>query len=109
MCSSTPIAFTPAVRSPILISSSARVLTGGPALDTRHRHLSLYTDLSRMVRERGLLCRRYAYYWSRMTMAVTAFVAVWVAFFVIGNSWGCGPVTRSHARSPLSSAADRSN
>ncbi len=55
--------------------------------DTRQRHLSLYTDLSRMVRERGLLRRRYAYYWSRIALAISAFTAIWVAFFILGNSW----------------------
>ncbi|MBA3989476.1 MAG: acyl-CoA desaturase [Propionibacteriales bacterium] len=62
-------------------------MSTGPAVDTRQRHLSLYTDLSRMVRERGLLRRRYAYYWSRIALAVAAFVAIWVAFFILGNSW----------------------
>jgi len=51
------------------------------------RDQSLYTDLARTVRESGLLRRRYAYYWSRIALAVSAFALVWVGFFVIGNSW----------------------
>ncbi len=53
----------------------------------RQSHLSLYTDLSRMVRERGLLHRRYAYYWTRISLAILTFVAIWAGVFVIGNSW----------------------
>ncbi|MEJ7755217.1 MAG: fatty acid desaturase [Nocardioidaceae bacterium] len=56
-------------------------------MDTRHRHLSSYTELSRIIRDKGLLQRRYAYYWSRIALAVAAFVVIWVGFFIIGNSW----------------------
>ena len=48
---------------------------------------SLYTDLAAQVRESGLLGRRYGYYWQRIAMAVGAFSAIWVGFFLIGNSW----------------------
>ncbi len=48
---------------------------------------SLYTDLAAEIRERGLLRRRYAYYWSRMTAAVGAFAGVWVAVLLMGSSW----------------------
>jgi fatty acid desaturase len=51
------------------------------------RYPSLYTDLSRLVRERGLLRRRYAYYWSRIALTISAFGLIWVGVFVIGNSW----------------------
>ncbi len=53
----------------------------------RNRATNLYTDLARTVRESGLLRRRYAYYWTRITLAVTAFVLVWAAIIVLGNSW----------------------
>ncbi len=56
-------------------------------MDTRQRHLSSYTELSRIIRDKGLLQRRYAYYWSRIALAVAAFVVIWVGFFIIGNSW----------------------
>lgn len=48
---------------------------------------SLYTDLATQVRESGLLGRRYAYYWNKIAMAVAAFSAIWLGFFLIGNSW----------------------
>lgn len=53
----------------------------------RTRHVSLYTDLARTVRESGLLRRRHAYYWTRITVAVLAFVAIWVGVFLLGDSW----------------------
>ena len=34
----------------------------------QHRAAHLYTDLARTVRASGLLRRRYAYYWSRITL-----------------------------------------
>jgi fatty acid desaturase len=51
------------------------------------RHVSAYADLSRRVQGAGLLRRRYAWYWSRMIGASVVFVAVWVAFFLLGDSW----------------------
>ncbi len=53
----------------------------------RQRNLSLYTDLSKLVRERGLLRRRYGYYWTRIGLAVAAFAALWAGVFMLGNSW----------------------
>ncbi len=53
----------------------------------RVRHVSLYTELARTVRDSGLLRRRYAYYWSRITVAVAAFFLLWVGIFLLGNSW----------------------
>jgi fatty acid desaturase len=53
----------------------------------RDRHVSHYTDLARTIRESGLLRRRYAFYWSRIAGAVTAFLAIWAGFFVIGDTW----------------------
>jgi fatty acid desaturase len=53
----------------------------------RDRHVSAYADLSRQVQAAGLLRRRYAWYWSRMITASVAFVAVWVAFCLLGDSW----------------------
>ncbi|KRC63764.1 delta fatty acid desaturase [Aeromicrobium sp. Root236] len=51
------------------------------------RYVSLFGDLMRDVREQGLLERRYLYYWTQIGLAVAAFAGVWVAFFIIGNSW----------------------
>jgi len=51
------------------------------------RFVSLYTDLSREIAERGLLKRRYGYYWTQIVVAVSAFVLIWVAVFIVGDSW----------------------
>jgi fatty acid desaturase len=46
-----------------------------------------YSELVRMVRASGLLRRRYAYYWSRITMAVLAFCGLIAVVAWLGNSW----------------------
>jgi fatty acid desaturase len=43
--------------------------------------------LSRQVQAAGLLERCYAYYWSKIIRLTAAFVAIWVAFAVLGDSW----------------------
>ena len=48
---------------------------------------SLYTDLATEIRDSGLLGRRYAYYWTRITVTVGAFAGLWVGFFLLGDSW----------------------
>ncbi len=48
---------------------------------------SLYTDLASEIRESGLLGRRYAYYWTRIAVAVAAFSVLWLGFFLLGSSW----------------------
>ena len=40
-----------------------------------------------MIRGSGLLRRRYAYYWSRITAAIAAFVLLWVGVVALGDSW----------------------
>ncbi|MGI8701789.1 MAG: fatty acid desaturase family protein [Nocardioidaceae bacterium] len=51
------------------------------------RYASLYTDLSKVIRDQGLLRRRYAYYWTRIAAAVIAFALVWTVVVLLGNSW----------------------
>jgi fatty acid desaturase len=51
------------------------------------RYVSLFGDLMRDVRRQRLLERRYLYYWTQITLAVGAFAAIWVGFFLLGNSW----------------------
>src|SRR5436190_5921135 len=53
----------------------------------RNRHVSTYADLSRRVQDAGLLGRRRAWYWWRTMGTATAFVMIWVAFFLLGDSW----------------------
>ena len=56
---------------------------------------SLYTDLSHVIRGSGLLRRRYAYYWSRITAAIAAFVLLWVGVVALGDSWFAAHPRRS--------------
>ena len=51
------------------------------------RYTSLYTELMAAVRDRGLLARRYGYYWTRISLATAAFAGIWVGFFLLGPSW----------------------
>ena len=53
----------------------------------QERAVHLYTELARTVRASGLLRRRYGYYWSRIALAVAAFVLVWAGIIALGNSW----------------------
>ena len=46
-----------------------------------------YADLSRRVRQSGLLDLRPRYYAWKITLTVAAFALGWAAFAVIGNSW----------------------
>ncbi len=46
-----------------------------------------YTELAQNIRDSGLMKRCYAFYWVEIVLAVAAFVAVWVLFFRLGNSW----------------------
>ena len=62
-------------------------MSGTTTLRRAERHVSLYTDLATTIRESGLLRRRYAYYWTRITAAVAAFALIWVVVVTLGNSW----------------------
>jgi fatty acid desaturase len=53
----------------------------------QQRHASLYTDLSRTVRELGLLQRRHGYYWTRIAAVTAAFGAIWAGVVLLGDSW----------------------
>ncbi|MGK2855450.1 MAG: fatty acid desaturase family protein [Microbacteriaceae bacterium] len=60
------------------------------ALPTRQKRphpSSSYTDLAKIIRESGLLRRRYAWYWSRITFTVLAFAAIWVGVVLLGDTW----------------------
>jgi fatty acid desaturase len=46
-----------------------------------------YAELSRRVRDAGLLDRRPAYYTAKITLTIGLFVAGWVCFALIGASW----------------------
>lgn len=46
-----------------------------------------FADLSRVVKQSGLLRRRYGYYAVRCALTLAAFTACWVAFAYLGDSW----------------------
>jgi fatty acid desaturase len=48
---------------------------------------SEYAELSRLVREAGLLHRRTRYYTWKILVTVVALAGAWAAFVVVGNSW----------------------
>jgi fatty acid desaturase len=57
---------------------------GGPPAA---RPSSSYTELARIVRENGLLSRRYGYYWSRLCASLLTLAALVAAVVMVGNSW----------------------
>lgn len=71
-----------AVSNPELPAVPVRV---GPR--SQERYTSHYTELSTMIRSRGLLDRRYGYYWSYVALVVLAFGALWVSVVAVGDSW----------------------
>jgi fatty acid desaturase len=72
---SDPEIAVPGRQSPSAQSAPARL--GG----------SEYAELSRLVREAGLLHRRTLYYTWKIVVTVGALAAGWAAFVVVGNSW----------------------
>ncbi|QWF79010.1 hypothetical protein HUW46_02411 [Amycolatopsis sp. CA-230715] len=46
-----------------------------------------YTHLMKLMRQSGLLERRYGYYFAKMTLTLLAFAAGWAALFLVGDSW----------------------
>ncbi|MFL6073835.1 MAG: acyl-CoA desaturase, partial [Mycobacteriales bacterium] len=46
-----------------------------------------YANLSRQVKQAGLLARRHGYYAVKIAVNSVLFVAGWVAFFLLGDSW----------------------
>jgi fatty acid desaturase len=53
----------------------------------RERHVSDYADLSRTVREAGLLERRRGYYVRLIALTIAAFAGVWALTVVLADSW----------------------
>ncbi|WP_406056520.1 fatty acid desaturase family protein [Kribbella sp. NBC_00889] len=54
---------------------------------TQQRYVSLYTDLLQNVQELGLLRRRQGYYLTRISLVLTALLAVAVGVVLLGDSW----------------------
>jgi len=54
---------------------------------SRTRSASDYSQLLAQIQEAGLMRRRHAYYWARISLLVLSFGAIWTAFVLIGDSW----------------------
>jgi len=68
----------------LLDDPARRRPTARPRTD---RPASVYAELSRQVKDAGLLDRRRGWYVTTITLTVAAFVATWVAVALVGNSW----------------------
>lgn len=64
---------------------TAADVTGGPRDAEFGRHD--YGELSHLIRQAGLLRRRYGYYAVKISLNVLVFAAGWVFFFHLGDSW----------------------
>jgi fatty acid desaturase len=58
-----------------------------PPQGPQEKHASLYTDLSRTVRELGLLRRRHGYYWTRIGLVLLALGGIATGVILLGDSW----------------------
>jgi fatty acid desaturase len=54
----------------------------------RNRAATDYSELLRSVQSLGLLDRRYGYYAVKIASVMTVFAGLWVAFVLLGESWG---------------------
>ena len=68
------------------MASSAQEPTVGPVLAAKGRW-GEYTQLSRQVRQAGLLERRHGWYVAKIGVNLGLLAAGWAAFVVIGGSW----------------------
>jgi fatty acid desaturase len=48
---------------------------------------SAYAQLSKLVKDAGLLDRRPGYYTTKIILTLLAFIGAWLAFLAIGRSW----------------------
>jgi len=55
--------------------------------DTARGGSSTFTELAQQIRERGLLRRRYGYYWTKLIAAPLAVAVSLAAFVWIGDTW----------------------
>jgi len=74
------------VRSSAAAATVAQPVQPVPALSAPRRG-SEYAELSRQVKEAGLLERRPGYYVWKITVTIGLLTAGWAAFAVAGNSW----------------------
>lgn len=62
-------------------------MTDTPARPVPSRSPSQFAELAQMMRDRGLLRRRYGYYWTKLIAAPLLLAGVLVAFVAIGDTW----------------------
>jgi fatty acid desaturase len=79
------MAATAAPQSPLPAGAPA-VPSAGPLAGPPHRG-SGYAQLSRQVKQAGLLNRRPGHYIARITVTALLLAAGWAAFVLLGNSW----------------------
>ena len=70
----------------LLVTLTAPAPSPG-APDRRARATSSFTALTRQVHERGLMRRRYGYYWTKLVGALVLLAAWVVGFVVLGDTW----------------------
>ncbi|WP_308798426.1 fatty acid desaturase family protein [Agromyces silvae] len=61
--------------------------TRARALEGTQTPASAFTDLARLVKDAGLMRRRYGYYWTKLIGVPVAFAAAIAVFIWIGDSW----------------------
>ncbi|MGP3535631.1 fatty acid desaturase family protein [Microbacterium sp. RD1] len=67
--------------------NEVRTTTKAPARRAGSRGASEFTALAQMIRDRGLLRRRYGYYWSKLIGLPLVLAAALLAFVWIGDTW----------------------
>src|SRR5262252_2757075 len=74
------------MRSPERVAAAARSLPAAPVPPVPERGGD-YAELSRLVRQAGLLERRWWRYAGRITVAAALLAAGWAVFVLVGDSW----------------------
>lgn len=69
------------------MDSSLHVTVASGKTRSTHARVSAFTGLADQIRQRGLLRRRYGYYWPRLIGAPVILAATLVAFVWIGDTW----------------------
>ena len=82
-------ALTRSEQGPTGSTSTGQPLVTGSDHDPRPaaRTVRDYSVLAKIVRQSGLLRRRYGYYWTRLLLTLAAFCGVWAGVVLLGESW----------------------
>jgi fatty acid desaturase len=76
-----------AERTQLAPPPSAPSMATGPPTSAAARATSSYTELVQLVRDSGLMSRRYTYYWVQLCAGALALAGLVVAAVWLGNSW----------------------